>query len=196
MEGQAHDFEREQEVGENDGGVDAENFGGGDGDFGGERGLLADFEQGMLLANGAVLGHVASGLAHEPDGSSIDGLGLAGANEDGIGRGHEPITLAFLRGEARVAEAQLCETNSNSNEEIETATAAYADKRSSRNSMSAAILKEKVELAVADGTRMAAYVARPEPTGPHPGLMVFQEAFGVNHHIRNVSDGLPRRDTW
>ena len=50
------------------------------------------------------------------------------------------------------------------------------------------IAKEKVELAVADGMRMATYVARPERGGPHPGLMVFQEAFGVNRHIRNVSD--------
>jgi carboxymethylenebutenolidase len=45
-----------------------------------------------------------------------------------------------------------------------------------------------MELEVADGTRMAAYVARPENGGPHPGLLVFQEAFGVNHHIRNVCD--------
>jgi carboxymethylenebutenolidase len=51
-----------------------------------------------------------------------------------------------------------------------------------------AILKEKVELAVSDGTRMAAYVARPEASGPHPGLLLFQEAFGVNHHIRSMSD--------
>jgi predicted acyl esterase len=29
-------------------------------------------------------------------------------------------------------------------------------------------VKEKVELAVPDGTRMAAYVARPEQGGPHP----------------------------
>ena len=50
------------------------------------------------------------------------------------------------------------------------------------------IVKEKVELAVADGTRMAAYVARPKAGGPHPGLLVFQEAFGVNHHIRNVAE--------
>src|SRR5713226_6386117 len=56
----------------------------------------------MLLANGAVLGHVASSLAHEPDWSAVDGLGFAGANEDGIGRGHEPTTLAFL------AERGLC----------------------------------------------------------------------------------------
>ena len=51
-----------------------------------------------------------------------------------------------------------------------------------------AIVKEKVELAVADGTGMAAYVARPERGGPYPGLLVFQEAFGVNGHIRNVCD--------
>ena len=50
------------------------------------------------------------------------------------------------------------------------------------------IVKEKVELAVADGTRMAAYVARPKAGGAHPGLLVFQEAFGVNHHIRNVAE--------
>lgn len=35
---------------------------------------------------------------------------------------------------------------------------------------------------------MAAYVARPASGGSHPGLMVFQEAFGVNSHIRNVTD--------
>jgi len=51
-----------------------------------------------------------------------------------------------------------------------------------------AIVQEKVEVAVADGTRMAAYVARPQKGGPHPGLLLFQEAFGVNHHIRSVSD--------
>jgi carboxymethylenebutenolidase len=51
-----------------------------------------------------------------------------------------------------------------------------------------AFLNERVELTVADGTRMAAYVARPEQGGPHAGLMVLQEAFGVNGHIRNVCD--------
>ena len=60
--------------------------------------------------------------------------------------------------------------------------------RGNRYGRRSAIVKEKVELAVADGTRMAAYVARPEHGGPHPGLLVFQEAFGVNHHIRNVTE--------
>jgi carboxymethylenebutenolidase len=50
------------------------------------------------------------------------------------------------------------------------------------------VVTERVELAVADGTRMAAYVARPGDGEPHPGLLVFQEAFGVNHHIRDVTE--------
>jgi carboxymethylenebutenolidase len=52
----------------------------------------------------------------------------------------------------------------------------------------AAITKEKVELTVGDGTLMGAYVARPNDSGTHPGLLVFQEAFGVNHHIRDVTE--------
>ena len=62
----------------------------------------------MLLANGTILGHVAPGLAHEPDGSVIDRLRFASANEDGIGRGLGPITLAFLRVGVR-AVTRVCE---------------------------------------------------------------------------------------
>jgi len=51
-----------------------------------------------------------------------------------------------------------------------------------------AIAKEKIELSVADGTRMATYTSAPAQPGPHPGLLLFQEAFGVNHHIRDVAD--------
>lgn len=46
---------------------------------------------------------------------------------------------------------------------------------------------EHVELAVSDGTRMRAFVARPKEKGATPGLLVFQEAFGVNAHIRDVA---------
>jgi len=45
-----------------------------------------------------------------------------------------------------------------------------------------------VEIRVSDGTTMAVYVARPQGAGKHPGIMVFQEAFGVNPYIRNVAD--------
>ena len=50
---------------------------------------------------------------------------------------------------------------------------------------------EYVTLQVSDGTSMRAYVARPQGT-PKAGLMVFQEAFGVNAHIRDVTERFAR----
>lgn len=47
---------------------------------------------------------------------------------------------------------------------------------------------ENAELDVADGTRMRAFIAKPRGAGRHPGLLVFQEAFGVNKHIREVCE--------
>jgi carboxymethylenebutenolidase len=44
-----------------------------------------------------------------------------------------------------------------------------------------------VTLDVADGSSMRAYVARPDGS-PARGLLVFQEAFGVNAHIRAVTE--------
>ncbi|HUA16467.1 MAG TPA: dienelactone hydrolase family protein [Verrucomicrobiae bacterium] len=51
-----------------------------------------------------------------------------------------------------------------------------------------AIATEKVELKVPGSTPMAAYVARPGAPGPYPGLLVFQEAYGVNSHVRDVTE--------
>jgi carboxymethylenebutenolidase len=45
---------------------------------------------------------------------------------------------------------------------------------------------------VADGSTMGAYVARPADGAVHPGLLVFQEAFGVNAHIRDVTERFAR----
>jgi carboxymethylenebutenolidase len=45
-----------------------------------------------------------------------------------------------------------------------------------------------IELTVADGFRLPAYRADPSGT-PRGGLVVAQEIFGVNSHIRNVCDG-------
>ena len=47
-----------------------------------------------------------------------------------------------------------------------------------------------VTLTVAGGTEMRAYTAFPAATGPVPGIILLQEAFGVNHHIRSVADRL------
>ena len=48
-------------------------------------------------------------------------------------------------------------------------------------------------LTVEDGTEMHAYTALPpNPTGAVPGILLLQEAFGVNAHIRSVADRLAR----
>jgi len=49
-----------------------------------------------------------------------------------------------------------------------------------------------VSLQVADGTTMRAYSAPPEEGPPRRGLLVFQEAFGVNAHIRDVAERFAR----
>jgi carboxymethylenebutenolidase len=50
--------------------------------------------------------------------------------------------------------------------------------------------QETIQLKVADGTTMAAYLTHPVEAGRHPGMILLQEAFGVNGHIRNVADRL------
>ncbi len=51
---------------------------------------------------------------------------------------------------------------------------------------------QNVTLQVAEGSAMNAYVARPADGKEHPGLLVFQEAFGVNEHIRDVTERCAR----
>ena len=48
-----------------------------------------------------------------------------------------------------------------------------------------------IELPVSDGTTMRAYVSRPG-SGKYPGLIVLQEAFGLNAHIRDVTERFGR----
>jgi len=50
------------------------------------------------------------------------------------------------------------------------------------------IRTEKITLPVTDGTSMNAYVAAPADGAKAPGLLVFQEAFGVNAHIRDITE--------
>src|SRR5579863_4990703 len=52
-------------------------------------------------------------------------------------------------------------------------------------------MSEKIKLTAKDGVTIGAYCAR--PTGKvRGGLVVLQEIFGVNHHIRNVADGFAK----
>ncbi len=52
----------------------------------------------------------------------------------------------------------------------------------------ATLVREKITLDVSDDSKMSAYMARPDDSALHPGIMVFQEAFGVNSHIRNMCE--------
>jgi carboxymethylenebutenolidase len=54
------------------------------------------------------------------------------------------------------------------------------------------IRSEYVDLKVADGTTMQAWTARPVDGGAFPGLLMFQEAFGVNAHIRDITQRFAR----
>jgi carboxymethylenebutenolidase len=46
---------------------------------------------------------------------------------------------------------------------------------------------EWVELAVDEGSRMRAWVVLPPGDGPHPGMLLFQEALGVGPQLRGVA---------
>ena len=56
----------------------------------------------------------------------------------------------------------------------------------------AEILADWVILQIGDGATMRAYLARPQDGCPRAGLLVFQEAFGVNAHIRDVTERFAR----
>jgi carboxymethylenebutenolidase len=54
------------------------------------------------------------------------------------------------------------------------------------------IKSEFVTTKVSDGTSMRLFVARPAGAAPGRGLLVMQEAFGVNAHIRDVAERFAR----
>src|SRR5438046_7223127 len=53
------------------------------------------------------------------------------------------------------------------------------------------IKTERVKLDVG-GRAMPAYVAAPEGGGAHPAVIVIEEIFGVNAHIRDVTERVAR----
>ena len=86
VERNAHRLERQQQIGEQDRRVDVDAADRLQRDFGREVGRAADVEQRMALAQGAVLAHVAAGLAHEPDRRRVDRLQPAGFEEPDAAR--------------------------------------------------------------------------------------------------------------
>jgi carboxymethylenebutenolidase len=54
------------------------------------------------------------------------------------------------------------------------------------------ITTERVAIPLAKGQTMGGYLARPKAGGPHPAVLVFMEIFGINSHIREVSERVAR----
>lgn len=50
----------------------------------------------------------------------------------------------------------------------------------------AELKEDLVQLKISDGTQMGLFMVRPAAT-PKAGILVFQEAFGVNGHIKNIA---------
>ena len=50
------------------------------------------------------------------------------------------------------------------------------------------IRTEPVEIPFEGGGAMGGYLAVPEGDGPHPAVLVFMEIFGINAHIRDVTE--------
>ena len=96
IEPDAHRFERQQEIREENRGVDVDPANRLQRDFGRQIGRAAQLEQGVAFAQRAVLAHVAPGLAHEPDWRGVDGLEAAGSEKTGTGVG-QWVTLRRLR---------------------------------------------------------------------------------------------------
>jgi carboxymethylenebutenolidase len=53
------------------------------------------------------------------------------------------------------------------------------------------ITTERVSIPVGAAS-MPAYLAKPKAPGPHPGVIVWMEIFGVNSHIRDVAERVAR----
>ncbi len=49
-------------------------------------------------------------------------------------------------------------------------------------------MTKTITIAVKDAPDMNAFVAVPEGSGPFPAIIVFQEAYGVNHHIKSLTE--------
>ena len=81
VEGESHRRQRQEQVGEDDGGVEGDSPDGLKRDFRGQLGVTAELEKGMPGTQRPVLRHVTAGLTHEPDRRLVDWLTPARTQE-------------------------------------------------------------------------------------------------------------------
>ena len=70
-------LEGQEDIGEDDRGIDAQTMDGLQRDLGRELGIMTEIEDGMALPELAVLRHVPTRLPHEPDWSDVGALPTA-----------------------------------------------------------------------------------------------------------------------
>jgi hypothetical protein len=78
---EAHGFGDNEDIREDDNRVYAKNVKGLERNFRGESGRLADFEEGIIFADGTVLGEIAAGLTHDPNRNAGNRFAAAGLEE-------------------------------------------------------------------------------------------------------------------
>jgi carboxymethylenebutenolidase len=54
------------------------------------------------------------------------------------------------------------------------------------------ITNERIEIPLEEDGSMGGYLARPAAAGPGPAVLVFMEIFGINEHIRDVTERVAR----
>src|SRR6476469_2969112 len=74
FQAESHVFQRQQDIREDDGGVERKPIDGLQRDLSGEFRCFTDIENGTRGAYSLILLHVQAGLAHEPDGRTINRL--------------------------------------------------------------------------------------------------------------------------
>ena len=84
---QSEGLRDDEDVGEDDGGVEGEPADGLQRDLGGELGRAADLEELVLLAELAELGEVAAGLPHHPHRRPLHGLAAGRPKEEVVLQG-------------------------------------------------------------------------------------------------------------
>ena len=98
VEPHPHRLERQQQIRKQNGRVNVDPPNRLEGHLGREIGGTAEVEERVALAQGAVLAHIAAGLAHEPHGRRVDRLQPASLNESSRGVGQCSPGAACARG--------------------------------------------------------------------------------------------------
>jgi len=58
------------------------------------------------------------------------------------------------------------------------------------------IVTERVQIPIPGAGQMGGYLARPKDGAPRPAVIVYMEIFGINSHIRDVTERVAGKGMW